>query len=114
MSTLFPKAFVAYRQIAAYNADGIWTEASISEIPCTGSIQPMSGSEVSRLAANRETDGMCRIFSNVRLQHSQQAGTTAGDYILWRGLKWELIQEQVFDNGLLPHFAYVAECRGPQ
>lgn len=113
MSTLFPKPLTAYRKAGAYDTNGVWQEAAAASIAFNGSIQPMTGAEISNLPVGRETDGKCKIFSDTRLQISQQEGDNAGDYIQWQGFTWELIWEQAYDNDLIPHSYYVGECRGP-
>ena len=60
-----------------------------------------------------EAEGACKIFSSSKLQTSLQGSPNPGDVLTWQGHKWELVKEGAFDNGLIPHYTYVAECRGP-
>lgn len=112
MSTLFPKAHSVTRTTGGLDAYGVWTPGTPVTVAFTGSVQPMS-MEAAAKAIGRETVGAVRIFSSSKLQTCVEKGNNPGDVLTWQGHKWELLKEMAFDNGLIPHFAYVAECRGP-
>ena len=112
MSTLFPKNHSVVRTTGGLDSDGVWVPGTPVTIAFTGSVQPMSMDAAAK-AIGRETEGACKIFSSSKLQTNQQEGTNPGDVLTWQGHKWELVKEGAFDNGLIPHYTYVAECRGP-
>lgn len=110
--TLFPKALTAYRNTGSY-VGGVWTPGALTEIPFLGSIQPITGKQLEALPIGRTDSGKCAVYSSSDLQVSTENGDNSGDFVIWNGLKYELIFKQVFDNGLIPHTYYVGEDRGP-
>lgn len=112
MSTLFPKSLAVTRTTGGLDSYGVWVPGTPVTVSFLGSVQPMSMDAAAK-AIGRETEGACKIFSSSQLQASQQEGANPGDVLSWQGHKWELVKEMAFDNGLIPHYAYIAECRGP-
>ena len=110
MSTLFPKNHSVIRTTGGLDAYGEWIHGTPVTISFTGSVQPMSMDAAAK-AIGRETEGACKIFSSSKLQTSNQSGSNPGDVLTWQGHKWELVKEGAFDNGLIPHYTYIAECR---
>ena len=110
--TLFPKNHAVTRTTGGLDSDGVWVPGTPVTISFTGSVQPM-GMDAAAKAMGRDTEGAVRIFSSSKLQTNVQEGTNPGDVLAWQGHNWELVKELAFDNDLLPHFEYIAECRGP-
>jgi len=91
---------------------GVWTEASSTPLSFLGTIQPMSGKEITSLNVGREDTGKVKVYSTTPLNVSIKGSSNSGDIVFYQSKKWEVIHELDFQNKLLPHFKYVAEYRG--
>ena len=109
--TLLGRLQTAHRAMGAYDTDGIWQVSLTSEIPFQGTIQPATPNTVAAMAQGRENDGMVTIFSDTRLQVPLHETGTNGDTVTFGDNLYELIAEQIYDNGLLPHYKYLACLR---
>jgi hypothetical protein len=110
--TLFGKSWSVERIAGAYDADGIWQESTTAQIPFNGTVQPANSNEIKAMAQGRENEGAVLIFSSSRLNVSKSETNQNGDIVTFNGAKYELSVEGVFDNGLIPHFKYLAFMRG--
>lgn len=81
------------------------------EVPATfqGNVQPMSGKETESLNIGRENEGFVKIYTNVRLNVASEKTNKPGDVVIWQGQQWEILDEQVYQNGLLNHYKYIAQ-----
>lgn len=109
METLFPTTITVRRKTGSY-VNGVWT-ASSADSTFEGSAQPMSGKEIESLGIGRKDTGKIKIYSSSVLNVSKEGGTNSGDYIVYGGKVWEVIHELVYNNGLIPHYKYIAEYR---
>lgn len=106
MSTLFPHTIAVLKRTGS-RVNGKWTETSVAT-NVVGSVQPVSGKETQFLPENRRDAGVMKIYSNTPLSVSIEGSNTPGDIVIWAGKKWEVFQELVFQNGLIPHYKYLA------
>ena len=112
MSTLFPKEQTANRPQGDYDDNGIWQEATAFTVPFLGSIQPANSQDIKALPQGRQNDGAIAIYSDTQLFVSQEGSPNKGDTFTFGGAVYELVKESIYDNGLIPHFKYLAVCRG--
>jgi hypothetical protein len=110
---MFPKQYFVNRAVGDYDENGIWQFNTILPVSFLGSVQPADSNTIEAIPEGRENNGALMIFSDTRLQTSLQDSQSAGDHLSYFGLDYEIIQESVFDSGLLPHYKYTAVARGP-
>lgn len=113
---LFPKTLTVARRSFSL-VKGVYTEGATVTVTFKGNVQPLSNRDVVGLNVGRHDVGKVRIFSDTRLVETKTPSTpstdeTCGDIITFAGQEYEVIQENVHDNGLLPHYLYIAELRG--
>jgi len=111
--TLFPQSFSVTRKTFARDSYGRTTIATTATISFLGSVQPMSGSQVSREFPGRESHGYVTIYSDTALLASKEGTSAKGDLLFWDGDYWEVVKSSTWSNGLIPHYEYAAENRGP-
>jgi len=109
--TLFGRPWTVTRKAQSYDNDGILQNGTSSTVSFSGTVQPADQNTIRALAGGRENDGSLMVFSDVRLQISEQTTNKAGDVLVYEGVSYELTREQSFQNSLLPHFKYLAERR---
>lgn len=109
MSTLFPSS-ISIKQVTGSRSGGKWVPV-ITEVTFTGSVQPVSAHELLALDIGRQNVGKLKIYSNSKIFVSRTATDKSGDLILWDGKLYEVIQENYYANGLIPHYKYFAELR---
>ena len=49
-----------------------------------------------------------KVYSNTPLAVSVEGGDTPGDIVVWQGRQWEVVAELPYQNGLIPHYKYLA------
>ena len=108
---LFPKNLSVTRQAADVWTNGQYAPAATTTVPFIGDAQPANSDLVS-LQIGRQGVGKVRIFSDRKLQVGSIADPKAyGDIFVYDGSKYELIQENSFEVGVMPHWEYLAELR---
>ena len=108
---MFPKNLSVTRQTADIWVNGQLTVGATTTVPFIGDAQPANSDLVS-LQIGRMGVGKTRIFSDRKLQVGSNVDPKAnGDIFVYEGSNYELIQENPFDVGLIPHFEYLAELR---
>jgi hypothetical protein len=109
MSTLFPSTHSGIRR------DTVWVEgeASASETPFTfeGSVQTVTAKDMSAFPEGRFDIGGVKVYSDTPLVVGLEGGQVLGDLVLFNGHKYEVISEAPYQNGLIPHFKYMAKLR---
>lgn len=109
MSTLFPTTHSGIRRTPNW-ADG---EVTGTEAPFTfeGSVQTMTAKDLSAFPESRFDIGSVKIYSDVALVVGFEGAQVLGDLVLFNGRKYEIINEAPYQNGLIPHFKYLAKLR---
>ena len=113
MSTLFPRAITGERLVLdKVRTDYIVT--GVEPISTMGSLQPYSGRDIDSLDILRRDMGVLEIFCDTPLRVSAQgdADQRRGDVIFWSEGRWEVFKEMAWDNGLIPHYNYLAQYIG--
>jgi len=109
--TLFGRPWAVERKTQSYDADGILQNGTPTSVTFSGTVQPADQNTLKVMASGRENDGSLMIFSDPRLQISEQSTNKGGDILTFDGVKYELTREQSYQNSLLPHYKYLAERR---
>jgi len=101
-------------EIVSGNGENITAISEFTNSPITfyGSVQPLTGKEIKALQIGRIDLGKVKVYTNTRLNVTEQGGNRTGDIIYWDSRKWELIDEQGNRNQLISHYKYIAEYRG--
>lgn len=110
MSTLFPHIIAVLKRTGS-RVGGRWTGTS-TPTNVTGSVQPLTGKDTQFLPENRRDTGLVKVYSNEPLSMSIEGSETPGDIVIWSGKKWEVFQELAYENGLIPHYKYLAAYVG--
>lgn len=110
MSTLFPST-IQYLQVSGARVNGIWTKTEVAKT-FTGSVQPAVGKDTELLPEGRRDKGSVKIYSNTPLQVSLEGSDSSGDIVVWQDRKWEIVTALPNQNGLIPHYKYLAADAG--
>lgn len=108
---LFPKSIPYQARTGSYVL-GVWTNTTPTDGTLMGSVQPMTGKEVEALGIGRLDIGHVKVYSDIRLNTSEEGSSTPGDVVISDGKRWEVIKELPYGNGLINHFKYVAQYIG--
>lgn len=106
---LFDKT-INYLQVTIADADDDGRYEP-TEIPATflGNVQPVTGKEAESLNIGKENEGLVKIYTGTRLNVSSEKTNKSGDIVIWEGQQWKIVDEKVYQNGLLSHYRYIAE-----
>lgn len=109
---LFPKNYTVERRSATDTwVKGQLVPGSVVSVPFVGDVQPANSDLVS-LQIGRQGVGKMRIFSDRKLQVGSTSEPVAyGDILVVDGSRYELIQENPFQGGIISHYEYLAELR---
>jgi hypothetical protein len=109
---LFPQSFTATRKNQTW-VNGIATDGTPTSVPFIGDMQPLSNKDAVALNIGRADIGKITVFSDRALQETRQgpSGSLCGDFVVFQGQNYEIIQESAHGNKLLPHWTYFAELR---
>ena len=109
---LFPKSYTVERRSATDQwVKGQLVPGTPVQVPFIGDVQPANSALVS-LQIGRQGVGKVRVFSDRQLQVGSTSEPVAyGDIITVGGARYELIQENPFQGGIIPHYEYLAELR---
>ena len=110
MSVLFPKTLTVSRPNDTF-VNGIATDGTATTITFKGNVQPLSNRDMVALNIGRADLGKIAIYCDTILGEGRLGGPLKGDRIVFSGQTYEIIQENVHDNGILPHEMYIAELR---
>jgi len=112
--TLFAKTipYTYESNLGAFSNKGRWVDGTPGSSSFQGSVQPMSGKEIDALGIGRVDGGYVKVYSDTQIPVSEKGGKEKGAIITWNGRKWEAVQELGFQNGIIPHYKYVAQYTG--
>lgn len=115
MGILFPKTGAHQKTVYGVGGyvDGRWVDETTTTTNLTADIQPMSGEEVESLNIGDRNLGKIKIYCDDVLNISDETTGQKGDIITWdaNGENYEVISEQVYNNGLIEHIKYIGELR---
>jgi hypothetical protein len=110
MSTLFPTLH-NYLRVSGTRVSGVWTPTTVAAT-FLGSVQPAVGKDTDLVPEGRRDKGSVKVYSNTPLNVSLEGSDSSGDIIIWQGRKWEVVTALPNQNGLIPHFKYMASDAG--
>ncbi|MGD8707091.1 MAG: hypothetical protein PVI88_00220 [Nitrosopumilaceae archaeon] len=100
--------------------EGEWTESPAEPGTFNGSIQPLNYKELNALQIGREDKGKIKIYSDIELPigseievGQEEMEKTSGAIITWQGKLWEVIKQVSYQMGIISHYKFIAEYRGP-
>lgn len=108
--TLFNNPILVTSKTGTY-VKGVWTPGTDTTKTVYGSVQALSYRELAILDIGRKDLGKVKIYSDTALKVSQEGTENSGDIITWDSRDWEIIQALDFQNGIIPHYKYLAEFR---
>lgn len=110
MATLFPKLHT-YKTVSGEWVRGEWVSSQQSAT-FRGSIQPTVGKDTDFLPQARRDKGAVKLYSDTPLNVSQEGAAHSGDIVSWQGRDYEVVTALPYQNGLIPHYKYLASDVG--
>lgn len=92
--------------------NGVWVDGASVISTFSGSVQPMSSREIESLNVGRRDVGKVKAFTNTDLPVSREGGTQRGALIHFGTNKYEVIEKNIYESGLINHYKYIAELVG--
>jgi hypothetical protein len=111
MGVLFPRAITGERNTISF-AFGKARVANTTPLTTVGSIQPYRGRELESLKILRKDKGLVIIRCNDKLNVAKQGDASQGDFVFFDGGRWEVIAEKTHNQGVIDHYAYLAQYVG--
>ena len=110
MSTLLPRKTIDYFEltITKVRRTGKNKENRVAKT-FIGSVQPVTGKDIETMPTGKEDRGLIKAYSDTKLNVSIAGEDKPGDIIIWQGKEWSCETEQVYQNGLIPHYKYIAQ-----
>ena len=109
MSTLFPSTHSGIRR------EPVWVDGEVTatETPFTfeGSVQTVTAKDMSAFPESRFDTGSVKVYSDGPLVVGAEGSQVLGDLALFNGRKYEIVNEAPYQNGLIPHYKYLAKLR---
>lgn len=109
--SLFPKPFQIEHTPKTLNAHGVWELGTPTVQTYKGSVQPLTGYELSILDTGSQGMGKVWIRTKTALHSRKPGSDEAGDVLLWNNDRWELIDDKPYLSGVISHHTYLAEWR---
>lgn len=113
--SLFPRPFTVERVDRAL-LRGIWVDGTPQTLTFTGheggTVQPLSGKDLQNLEPASRSIGKVWIRTTSQLRTRVEGSQERSDVLIYSGRRWEVISDEPYDNGLIPHHKYLAEYRG--
>lgn len=109
MSSLFPRPISCKTRTATFvRGEPVFTETTFG---IEGTVQPINGKDHEQYDVGRLDMGKVTVFTGAELKVGIEGQNLTGDLILYGGLWYEIIKAMPWDNFVLPHRQYIAECR---
>ncbi len=114
MSTAFTDRSFIYAECSggSYQADGTYSEGSVSTRTVTGTVQPMSFKECLAFSDGSRNSGYVKIYCNEKLS-ARERGESSGGFVKYGGEIYRLTSAQAYQNGVMSHWKYAA-CLVPE
>lgn len=109
--SLFPRPFTILRTTKHLGPTGVWIKDSSQTLTFYGSIQPLTGYDLSVLDTGSQDKGQLWIYTSDTLISRQEGDTTSADILQYQGHSWEVMPAKSCDQGILPHNQYRAQLR---
>jgi len=108
MFGVFRKPVTIKRKSPGAYVDGFWQAGGESTLTIQASVQPAGERDVQLLPEGRRDAGAFRLFTDAVLQVAQEGTGKNNDVAVLEGAEYEIMAEMPWQNGLIPHRAYVA------
>lgn len=96
----------------AHGEDGRWTPGTPEEISILASVQPLNARDYSEIQADGvRTRRAVKIYTDTELFPARPGIQREADILNWRGARWEIVQCDPYQMGVISHFkAYALEA----
>lgn len=101
----FRKTYTVTRVTVGSITDGYYTNGTSNTFDIQASIQPLKPSDVQQLPEGRRNKKMFTVFTDTELQVVTSSNP---DKLSIYGEVYELDQEEVWQNGVINHYKYLA------
>lgn len=103
----FRKSVPVERRVAGAYVNGVWAPGAIDldVTSIVASVQPATREDLQRLPEGQRITGVYKLFTNDRLLLARD--DQSGDRVQIGGDWYLVTAEEVWDNGLIPHYAYL-------
>jgi apolipoprotein N-acyltransferase len=101
----FRRTITVSRQAAGSHVNGIWTPGTTTTTTIQASVQPATARDMERLPEGRRQTGAVKVYTSAALLVEQ--GTQKADRIILPSGTYEVAQADEWQNGVLPHNAYL-------
>lgn len=108
MSTILPRNTINYLIVTNTNVRG---RAKKNKTPATfiGSVQSVTGKDIETVPTGKEDRGRIKAYSDTKLNVPIAGTNKSGDIILFDNKEWKCMTEEIYQNGLIPHYKYIAQ-----
>lgn len=107
MATLFNKSFEYVQVSGGRYTTGKYVKGVVARRNVRGTLQPQTNKQCLVSSDGTRTTGYINVYSSERLSFRELGGNASG-YVFFNGGTYELLTEQCFTNGLIPHYEYSA------
>ena len=104
----FRKVVPVERRAAGAYVAGLWTPGEVDPafVSVVASVQPATREDLQRLPEGQRIVGAYKLFTDTRLLLARQ--DQSGDRVQIGGDWYLVTAEEVWDNNVIPHYAYLA------
>ena len=107
----FRKKFTVKRKSAGTFLDGVFTEGATQDIDIYASAQPVKPEDVQQFDFGRRNSKYMTLTTNTKLYVVRQATDTTSainpDVVVIDGEEFNVDKEEVWQNGIIPHYRYL-------
>ena len=107
MATLFNKSFEYVQVSGGHYTAGKYVKGDVTRRNVRGTLQPQTSKQCLVSSDGTRTTGYINVYSSERLSFRELGGNVSG-YVVFNGGTYELLTEQSYTNGLIPHYEYSA------
>lgn len=100
----FRRDFTFKRLSGGAYVNGKWIKGTPTDIIIKASLQPLTGEELKQLPEGRRTDQTYKMYSSIKLRTVK---TDNPDYTTIDGNKFEVIEIEPSQNGIINHYKIV-------
>ena len=105
MMAIFRKPVTVNRQAAGAYVNGVWVPGAPYQVTIQASVQPASAEDMHRLPEGQRQTGAVKLYTNDALLTAK--GDQKADIVVTEQGHYEVSVADVWENGLIPHKAYV-------
>lgn len=111
MSVIFRK-LITYTERTKTLVRGDYVVSETPGLTFWGNVHDFTGTELYNIPAGQANVGKVKVYSESTLNVAIEGTDTVGDLVEWEGRLWEIIWILHHNQGLIPHWKYLAEYRG--